>query len=371
MRADIPEDIKPDTTVANSAALSVWCQDHVDGFRGPVSLKKFTTGQSNPTYLLTARSGRYVLRRKPPGALLPSAHAVDREYRVMEALANTDVPVPHMLALCEEDEIIGSMFFVMEYLEGRTFLDPALPQLGPAQRRELYVEQVRILACLANLDAESIGLGDYGKPGDYVARQVNRWTRQYRASATGVIADMEHLIDWLPAHLPAEDYRPALVHGDFRLDNLLVHPTRMEIIGVLDWELSTLGHPFVDFSYWSTMLRLPRETHHKGLAGLDRRALGIPAEQELIDLFYKSVKRDKTMDKTDKKGTDPFLPSPFYQRDWSFWVAFHGFRFAAIVQGVMKRHLDGNASSAVAFEVGRMARPVAALGWAAARQYKE
>ena len=357
MRADSPENIKPDTTVANSAALSRWCESHVNGFRGPVSVKKFTTGQSNPTYLLTARSGRYVLRRKPPGALLPSAHAVDREYRVMGALADTGVPVPHMLALCEKDDVIGSMFFVMEYLEGRTFLDPALPQLDPAQRHELYVEQIRILALLAKLDPEFVGLGDYGKPGDYVARQVNRWTRQYRASETQVIPDMEHLIDWLPAHVPPEDCPAALVHGDFRLDNLLVHPTRMEIVGVLDWELSTLGHPFVDFSYWSTMLRLPRETHHKGLAGLDRNALGIPGERELIDLYLKSVNGDKT-------GTDPFL------QDWSFWVAFHGFRFAAIVQGVMKRHLDGNASSAVAIEVGRMARPVAELGWAAAKQYR-
>lgn len=333
-------------------ALSAWCESHIDGFKGPVSLEKFAVGQSNPTYLMRADSGRYVLRSKPPGSLLQSAHAVDREYRVMHALSETDIPVPRMYALCEENDVIGSMFFVMEHLQGHTYLDPALPDLQRGQRRELYEQQVRVLASLASLDPSAIGLSDYGKPGNYVSRQVSRWTRQYRATETEVIPEMEHLIEWLPENLPTDAGQVALVHGDFRLDNLLVHPARMEIIGVLDWELSTLGHPFVDCSYWSTMLRLPRDTHHKGLAGLDRSALGIPEERELIDL-YRSL-----------SGTE--VPG-----DWSFWIAFHAFRFAAIVQGVMKRYLDGNASSAHAVEVGRMAGVVARLGWSAVTQHSE
>ncbi len=352
MPTEQPDKNTVESPTVDCGALSAWCESHIDGFKGPVSLEKFAVGQSNPTYLLRARSGRYVLRRKPPGALLQSAHAVDREYRVMRALANSDIPVPRMHALCEDDDVTGSMFFVMEYLDGRTFLDPALPELQPGQRRDLYEQQVRILAGLASLDPSAFGLSDYGKPGNYVSRQVSRWTRQYRATETGVNPEMEHLIEWLPENLPTDEGQVALVHGDFRLDNLLVHPARMEIIGVLDWELSTLGHPFVDFSYWSTMLRLPRDTHHKGLAGLDRGALGIPEERELIDLY-------RTLSGTEVPG------------GWPFWIAFHAFRFAAIVQGVMKRYLDGNASSAQAVEVGRMAGPVARLGWSAVTQHNE
>lgn len=332
--------------VANRARLAAWCESVVSGFKGPLTIHKFAVGQSNPTYLLTAPSGRYVLRRKPAGELLKSAHAVDREYRVMRALAGSGIPVPRVYALCEDDDVAGSMFFLMEYLAGRTFIDPALPELTPGGRRDLYRAQVAVLARLARLDPAALGLSDFGRPGSYVARQLTRWTAQYRASETETIAEMEHLIDWLPRHLPADDGRVALVHGDFRLDNLLIHPTRTEIVGVLDWELSTLGHPFVDFSYWCTMLRLPRHTHHKGLSGLDRTSLGIPAERELVDLYLE-------------------LSRSAVPGDWSFWLAFHAFRFAAIAQGVMKRHLDGNASSPLAYEVGRMARPVAELGWQA------
>ena len=344
MPTDPADRAATDSSSIDCAALAAWCESSIDGFRAPMVLEKFSVGQSNPTYLIRARSGNYVLRRKPPGTLLRSAHAVDREYHVMKALAGTDIPVPRMFALCEDDDVIGSMFFVMEYLEGRTLMDPALPGATREQRRQLYEHQTRVLADLARIDPAAVGLADFGKPGNYLSRQISRWTRQYRASETEHIPEMEHLIGWLPDHLPPDDGRAALVHGDFRLDNLLIHPDRMEIVGVLDWELSTLGHPFVDFSYWSTMLRLPRATHHKGLTGLDRTALGIPGEQELLAL-YRSRANTK-------------VPG-----DWNFWIAFHAFRFAAIVQGVMKRYLDGNASSADAVEVGRMAAPVARLGW--------
>lgn len=347
MQAEKTRTQMSDASSIDTRALSAWCETHIDGFRGPVTLEKFTVGQSNPTYVVRARSGRYVLRCKPPGVLLRSAHAVDREFRVMRALSATDVPVPEMLSLCEDDGIIGSMFFVMEYIEGRTLMDPALPDIPAAQRRQLYEQQVRVLADLASIDPSAVGLSDFGRPGNYVARQISRWTRQYRESETRHIPEMERLIEWLPEHLPADDGRVGLVHGDFRLDNLLIHPERMEIVGVLDWELSTLGHPFVDFAYWSTMLRLPRNTHHKGLSGLDREALGIPGENALLELYV--------------RRTGAQAPG-----DLNFWIAFHAFRFTAIVQGVMKRHLDGNASSADAVDVGRMAQPVATLGWDAA-----
>lgn len=335
-----------DSTNTRIDNLTQWCESHIDGFRGPVTLEKFDIGQSNPTYLLKTQSKSYVLRRKPPGVLLQSAHAVDREYRVMRALANTTIPVPEVYALCKDDEVIGSTFFVMEFLDSRTFVDPTLPGLSPRQRRALYEDQVDIIAKLAVIDPNAIGLSDFGKPGNYMKRQINRWTKQYRASETEVIPEMEKLIDWLPQQIPNDRTRVALVHGDYRLDNLLIDPIEPRVIGVIDWELSTLGHPFVDFSYWSTMLRLPRHTYHKGLSGTERTSLGIPGEDELVQLYCK-------LSATPVPG------------NWAFWLAFHCFRFCAIVQGVLKRYLDGNASSASALEVGRMARPVAALGWAA------
>lgn len=331
-------------TVERVDQLATWCEANVVGFRGPIRLEKFSVGQSNPTYLLRADSGEYVLRRKPPGALLKSAHAVDREYRVMGALSGTNLPVPDVYALCTDEAVIGSMFFVMAYIESRTFLDPALPELTRDERRSIYENQVDLLAALATLDPFEVGLADFGKPGNYVARQIDRWTRQYRASETETIEAMEDLIAWLPNHAPEDDGRTALVHGDFRLDNLLIHPDSPRTVGIVDWELSTLGHPFVDFSYWCAMLRLPRSTYHRGLAGLDRNDLGIPGERELVERFC-------SLTGHNVPGT------------WGFWLAFHCFRFSAIVQGVLKRHLDGNASSPSARQVGDMARPVAELGW--------
>lgn len=335
-----------DSTHVRLDALTKWCESQIKGFKGPVTLEKFGIGQSNPTYLLATPSKRYVLRRKPPGILLKSAHAVDREYRVMRALSNTPVPVPEVYALCEDDEIIGSTFFIMEFLASRTLVDPALPNLSTEQRHALYQDQVSILAKLTAINPDTVGLSDFGKPGNYMQRQIDRWTKQYRSSETNVIPEMENLIAWLPRHVPDDGARVGLVHGDFRLDNLLIHPTEPRVIGIIDWELSTLGHPFVDFSYWSTMLRLPRHTYHKGLAGIDRSSLGIPSEDELIRLYSE-------------------LSEAPVAGNWVFWIAFHSFRFCAIVQGVLKRHLDGNASSPSALEVGQMAGPVAAMGWAA------
>jgi aminoglycoside phosphotransferase (APT) family kinase protein len=304
--------------------LVPYLEARLPGFKGPATARKFATGQSNPTFLLEAASGRYVVRRKPPGVLLKSAHAVEREYRVMQALAATDVPVPQAYLLCEDPEIVGTPFFVMQYLEGRIFWDPALPELPADARAAYYGELVRVLGNLARLDPASVGLSDYGKPGGYVERQLSRWIQQYRASETEHIEDMETLIAWLSAQRIAES-GTALVHGDLRFDNMIMHPSEPRALGVLDWELSTLGPPLVDITYFCTMLRLPRHSGVKGLAGLDRREHGIPEEQALVDDFVRHSGFAKP-------------------KEWTFWLAFHCFRFAAIIQGVLKRRLDGNAS---------------------------
>ena len=271
--------------------LEPWLRANVPGFDGPLSAEKFAGGQYNPTFKLTAGERQYVLRRKPPGELLASAHAVDREYRVLDALRDTDVPVPDAVALCEDDDVIGSMFYVMEHLEGRIFWDPAVPEVDNAERTAIYDEMNRVLAALHSVSVDEVGLSDYGKPGNYYARQIGRWTKQYRASETETVADMEALIDWLPNHIPESEESVALVHGDYRLDNMIFHPTEPRIIGILDWELSTLGDPLADLAYQLMAWQFPREGGIAGLAGLDRTELGLPSDEDYIAAYCQRTGR--------------------------------------------------------------------------------
>lgn len=328
--------------------LELWLQAHVPGFRGPVTATKFPGGQSNPTYRLDAQSGSYVLRRKPPGKLLKSAHAVDREFRVMRALRATDVPVAAPLALCEDEDVIGSMFYVMSFREGRVFWDPALPELAREERGAVYDEMNRVLAALHSVDVDAVGLSDFGKPGSYFARQVSRWSRQYRDSETETLADMDALVTWVETHVPEDDGRVALVHGDYRIDNLIFAPDAPRIIAVVDWELATLGHPHSDLAYQCMQWRLPNGGGLRGLGGIDRKAAGIPSEEEYVARYC--ARRGLT-------GID----------DWTFCLAFSFFRIAAILQGVKKRALDGNASNPEqGLEMGRLVPVIAAMGIALA-----
>ena len=324
-------------------ALSAYLEAQLPGFRGPLTATKFKGGQSNPTYLVEAASGRYVLRRKPPGQLLPSAHAVDREFRVLQALHGTAVPVAQPLHLCADESIIGSMFYLMSFVDGRIFWDPSLPDLAPAQRGELYRAIIDAMAALHTVEPATVGLADYGKPGGYFERQLKRWGEQYRASETRPIADMDQLIARLPARCPADDGSVALAHGDFRIDNLMFHPSEPRVIAIVDWELSTLGHPLADLGYFCMALRLPRNPALPGLAGLERAALGIPDEAELLARYSELTGR----------------PIP---ADWPFVLAFSFFRLAAIAQGVAKRAEQGNASSDQAVQAGRMTGMLATLG---------
>jgi aminoglycoside phosphotransferase (APT) family kinase protein len=329
----------------NLERLNEYLAAHLDGFQGPIStVKKFGDGQSNPTFLLESLGRRYVLRRKPPGKLLKSAHAVDREFRVMKALQETDVPVPRVYLLCTDDAVIGSWFYIMDYVAGRIFWDPALPEISRDERASLYDQMNRVLAAIARVDVEQAGLADYGKAGNYFARQISRWSRQYEASKTEPILAMDRLIAWLPEHIPPDEDKVSLIHGDFRLDNMIFHPTEPKILAVIDWELSTLGHPLADISYQCTQLRFPRDLILQGLQGLNRAALGIPDEATYLEAF------------TRRTTLDP-------QASWDFYLAFNCFRFAAITQGVLKRALDGIASSDYALKVGAMTKPVARMGW--------
>lgn len=326
------------------AALDAWLAEQTGEAGRIEGIEKFPIGQSNPTYLLTTTRTRLVLRRKPSGVLLPTAHAIEREYAVMRALAMSPVPVPEMVGLCEDAEVIGSAFFVMHYLPGRTFTDPALPDLSDKERRTLYRAQADLAARLATLNPADYGLAEFGRGGDYVARQLARWRKQYESSRTEPLPEMDKLTDWLHQQPPPPEAPAALVHGDFRLDNLLIHPTEPGIIGLIDWELSTLGHPLVDITYWLTMLNFPPGGHFPGLPDTARRASGIPADTELLEHFR----------------TTACLTMPV---DLHFWLAFHCFRFTAIAEGVKRRALEGGASGTCAQSVGAMAKPVAALGW--------
>jgi aminoglycoside phosphotransferase (APT) family kinase protein len=316
-----------DPNVLDQAALAPYLEAEIPGFSGLLSIEKFKSGQSNPTYLLTARSGRYVLRAKPPGQLLKSAHQVDREFRIMKALAGTAVPVPEMLHLSPEDSPIRRMFYVMAFVEGRIFWDPALPEIASnAERATIYDAMNATLAALHDVDPAAVGLGDFGRPGSYFERQLGRWTSQYRATETGALPDMDRLIHWLEAHIPPDDGVVSLVHGDYRLDNMIFAPDRPQVLAVLDWELSTLGHPYADLAYQCMQWRLPHASGFRGLGGIDREAIGLPAEEEYVAAYCR------------RRGIEGIS-------NWTVFLAFSFFRLAAICQGVYKRALDGNASN--------------------------
>ena len=322
--------------------LDAWLRENVEGYRGPLTLWQFKGGQSNPTYKIETAAGSYVLRRKPFGKLLPSAHAVDREFRVISALHKQGFPVARPYALCVDDSVIGSAFYIMSMVEGRVFWNATLPGRAPAERRAVYEAEILTLAQLHQYDPEKIGLGDYGKPGNYFARQIDRWSKQYRASETKVIAAMDRLIAWLPTTVPPQD-RVTVVHGDYRIDNMIFHPTEPRVAAVLDWELSTLGDPLADFTYLLMNWALQAEGR-SGLHGLDLPALGIPTMAETTALYCEH---------TGRAGI-PAL-------DWYF--AYNLFRLSAISQGIAKRIVEGTAANERAREAAERAAPLAEAAW--------
>ena len=328
----------------DAARLEAHLAEHVAGFRGPLTIEQFKGGQSNPTFKLASANARYVMRAKPgPAAkLLPSAHAVEREYRVMDALARADIPVPRMLLVCEDESVIGRAFFIMSFVEGRVLWDQSLPGFDAAGRRAIYDEMNRVLANLHRVDPAAVGLADFGRPGNYFARQIGRWTKQYQASETEKIAAMDELIAWLPANIPPGD-ETTVVHGDYRMDNLIFHPTEPRILAILDWELSTLGHPLADFSYHCMSWHI-QPGSFRGIGGLDHAALGIPSEAQYIEAYCRRTGRDAIA-------------------NWNFYLAYNMFRLGAILQGIMKRYVDGTAASQQALDAGKRARPMAELGW--------
>ncbi|SLN52867.1 Putative aminoglycoside phosphotransferase [Roseovarius gaetbuli] len=309
----------------NTTAVAAWLGAHLAGFSGPVSATKFSGGQSNPTYLLKTPARNYVLRRKPPGVLLKSAHAVEREFRVQRALEGSDVPVAKMHILCEDETVIGSPFYIMDEVEGRNFDSPSLPGMTPPERGALIDEMNRVLAAIHDVDITAVGLSDYGPSGNYYRRQVDRWSKQYSATQTDDLPDMTALIDWLDGNIPADDGQRTLVHGDYRLDNLLFSKDDARCLAVLDWELSTIGHPYADLAAVIMQWSMPATREGRGLAGVDRTALGLWSDQQFIERYCA------------RRGLADI-------DNFGFYLAFCYFRMAAILQGVKKRALDGNAS---------------------------
>ena len=325
-------------------ALERWLRANAAGFDAAIELRQFAGGQSNPTYLVRSGSRRFVLRKKPPGKLLPSAHQVDREYRVMHALADSGVPVPRMVCLCEDESVVGTPFYVMEYVEGRIFRDLQLSALSARDRAAVYDSMNDALARLHNVDYRAVGLEDFGKPGNYFERQIGRWTKQYRGAETEHVESMEKLIEWLPLNVP-RDESTAIVHGDFRLENSIYHPTEPRMIAILDWELSTIGHPLADLAYNCMPYHLVNPSIG-GLVGVDFEHTGIPSERDYVARYCARTKRDGIA-------------------NWDFYIAFSIFRLASISQGVYKRGLDGNASSAQATTFKDICRLLSDMAWSA------
>ncbi len=325
--------------------LEAYLLSHVESFHGPLRVQQFKGGQSNPTYLLESPSGKYVMRRKPPGKLLKSAHAVDREFKVISALYAADFPVPRPYVLCKDEEIVGTMFFIMEFVEGRIFWELELPESDPEERRAIYDNLGETIAQLHNFDHEKIGLGDYGKPGNYFARQISRWSKQYYASETDKLEEMDKLIEWLPENIPGDE-SASVVHGDFRLDNLIIHPSKPRVIAVLDWELSTIGHPLGDFTYHLMAWQTPEiGIGSSGLLGKDLSILGIPTEDEYVASYCARTNRTDGIQNRD------------------FYSAYNFFRIAAILQGIAGRVRDGTAASAHAERAEKAVPPLVDMGW--------
>ena len=329
----------------DEALLASYLEANIEEFKGPLTASKFAGGQSNPTFKIDAASGSYVLRRQPPGKLLKSAHAVDREYRVLAALADTDVPVAKVYHLCEDSDVIGSMFYIMEFCEGNVHWESSLEDISSNQMRaKMSDEMSRVMAAIHSVDLDKVGLSDYGRPGNYFQRQYDRWSSQYKASELKPIPEMDQVIEWLGKNIPEDDGRVSLVHGDYRLDNLMFSSDNERVIAVLDWELSTLGHPYADLAYQCMGMRLPSGNGpgaSSGLLGIDSDALGIPSEKDYIASYCQRM----GIDKLD---------------NWNFYLAFSFFRLAAIAQGVAKRAADGNASSKAAGGIATMVQPIAA-----------
>lgn len=329
----------------DAAALSAYLRQHLDNFRGPVEIRQFEGGQSNPTYFLRAASGDYVLRKKPAGQLLPSAHQVEREFRVMMALASTDVPVPRTLLMCGDASIIGTPFFIMACVDGRVFRQPHMPGVSAPDRRAMYDDMADVLARLHNVDVQQVGLSDFGRPGNYYQRQIARWSQQYVAAKTGEIPSMDRLVEWLPAHIPSDE-GTTIVHGDYRVENLVFDLREPRVIAILDWELSTLGHPLADLAYNCLSYHLPAEALGIAAAGDDDRD-GMPDEASYVAAYCRRSGRTEI-------------------RDWNFYLAFSMFRLASILQGVYARGLQGNAASGHALERGSAANLIADTAWSLA-----